>query len=219
MTNQSNTPWTETIIIYLRDRAAERWPAVKIAVGIKEEFGIEFTPNAVVGKARRENIQLIAHIWPEEAVRMLRDLASRGFSAPTIAQELNAKGFAYDRKHVRDKARSGGLTLVSSVAPKQRISPPVPQRMSTRQRLIEKRMSMVAQWVDYESDPIDTSHPATLIELKSHQCKWPLRRNDDGDRLFCGGFKLAGPYCTHHHDTSINQERISQHGSQTETVI
>jgi hypothetical protein len=215
--NASNTLWTPEAVEYVRKRAVERWSASRIAKGLKDDLGLEFSYNAVIGKADRENISLIAHIWPVEAAEMFRKLAGQGHSAPVIANKLQAAGFNLTRRNVSDKARTERIKLTPFLQERKPVPPP-PRPVTKKYQLIESRLVADADWADHESPPLPLSRPTTLLELKSHQCKWPLGRNDDGDRLFCGAFKLGGRYCTHHHATSI-PERMISNGQKEEQLV
>lgn len=227
--NAYTTPWTPEMVEYLRKRAAERWTSGRISDGLRERFGLVVSYNAVVGKAVREGIILLAHTWPEEATVIFRKMAAEGHCAPAIAKALQKAGFAFTRRAVRNKSLTEKMPLAAFIQTKSVAREPTPSalissRASMQQKinLREQRMAVAAELADHESDPLPSSRPVRLTELKGHQCKWPLRRNEDGDRMFCGAFKLGNtPYCTHHHDISYikDERKLPSHGPQEIHVI
>jgi len=228
--NAYTTPWTPEAVEYIRVHAAEpfRWTTGRISDGLRENLGFVASHNAVRGKANREGIQLIAHIWPAQATEIFHDGAKRGLCATAIAQELKAAGFVFTRRHVRDKSRVEKTPLAPMVKKKTfRQSVPaemIANRAATTQKLMlmQQHVATAAEWVDYDSDPLPSSVPTKLTDLKSYQCKWPLRRDVDGDRLFCGGFKLSGSYCSHHSRISYlppDERKILSNGPQEIHIV
>jgi hypothetical protein len=215
MGNQFTTTWSTEAVEYLRDKAEQRWSATEIADGLQNDLGFVITSNAVIGKAHRAGIKLSGFIWSDAMMKVLREKAAAGLHPNEIARELQQLGFNITRKQITDKAYRDKIKLVTS----KPSSPPAPPK-TMHQRIVEKRIAMAAEWVDHESDQLVSSRPCTLLELKGHQCKWPLRRNERGERMFCGAFKITGPnpdrpnpYCPTHLQLSIDSsERISSNG-------
>jgi|SRR5690348_11053992 len=215
--NAYTTPWTDEAVEYLRRRVAEGWTSGCISRGLRNDLGLIISASAVVGKTNRDGIELVANTWPEAAIEIMRRMAWNDASAPEIAKELQANGFTFTPRNVRDRARIAKIPLAAAI--RQRKKPSlerasakmISDRAATTQRLrlLQQRCDAAEAWEDRESDPLPSSHPANLIDLKSHQCKWPLGRNADGIRLFCGAFKLGKmSYCTHHHklSTTVKQQ-------------
>lgn len=213
--NAFTTPWTDGAVEYVRQRAADGWSASKIAAGLKEVHGLDVSYNAVIGKANRVGITLVAHIWPAEATEIFRDLALKGNCASDIARELQARGFNFTRRNCRDKGRSEKIILSTEV-PRR---PPTPKPTPMRLNPLSAGRMIACEWIDNDADPLPSSRPSTLVDLKSHQCKWPLSRNENGDRLFCGAFKMGkASYCTHHQNVAIMEERNLHRGQEEERL-
>lgn len=193
-----NSVWTDEAVAFLREKAKERWSADRISAALQQR-GIAVTRSSVAGKAIRENIALTCNVWPDEATTILHSMA--GSLAGEIAARLSTAGFFFTARNVSDKARRDGIRLrLAHAQPKTLTS-------TARQRLKEQRIVAAEAWAGIEFDPVPASKPVTLLDLKSHHCRWPLCRDGHGDRLFCGAFTLEGPYCEAHHHISIEERK------------
>lgn len=118
---------------------------------------------------------------------------------------LQQHGYHFERKQILRKASSLGLTVPRLRAASDRDALAV---HSSREQLKQIRIAASEVWANRPDDePLPGSHPITLIDLRFHHCRWPLGRDADSDRLFCGAGKMTGSrYCPTHFNLSRKQE-------------
>jgi GcrA cell cycle regulator len=147
------------------------------------------TRNAVIGKVHRlrtageikkDKPPLVAKLWRAEQIDKLIELWPT-MSARQIAVELHMS-----RRLVVDKAhqlRAQGLLK--------------------RRPKLRKQNGRHYVWQPKPEPPWPPSSaimcPCSLVELQSHQCKWPFGDPRQHDFYFCGAVRFAeGPYCRRH---------------------
>jgi GcrA cell cycle regulator len=122
-------------------------------------------------------------LWTEEREAALRKWHGLGLSGSAIAVQLGIS-----RNAVLGKIDRLGL---SSGEP--RSAKPVRQKPKVERK---RPWMPLPETVELPAMPAAPKNAITLLELKSHQCRWPF---GDGPILFCGGDAVDGkPYCAGH---------------------
>lgn len=170
--------------------------------------------------------------WTAERCGLLDKLWHEGKSATEIATELNC-GFSRNavigkitRMGRRDRAtgRKRGQRYLPNPdnpgLPRAAARPPAfgEARMEnprdTRHRLPSGALSPVEIPPDQFDMEIPKEQRRTLMELKPHDCRWPVGFPGTGSFYFCGALALNGqPYCpvhTHRSLISAAERRPSQ---------
>ena len=148
--------------------------------------------------------------WNDEQDEQLKKLTSEGLSASMIAARMpgnRSRNSIIGRQHRlrlmgkqtqrKKPARSGPIkpTDCKSMNHMAATSTHVPhlRSMEEKMRYAETSKSMRDT---SELDPL----MVPLLELESHQCRWPVNSPDNGEGfLFCGHKKQEGSsYCSHH---------------------
>lgn len=205
------TAWDEMAVNHLCDGAAAGLTASQIARALRDH-GYPFSRGAVVGKLERLDIRLgLKTAWCDEAIEILRRTAALG--AQAVQTELCERGYHFERKQITDKAHRLGITIPrskpSSLSPDD--SAAVPLR-AIKQRTKHADIATPEAWANRPDDaPLPDSAPVKLIDLRFHHCRWPLGRDAEGHRLFCGAHKISESYCQHHFNLSLKE---TTHGTQ-----
>lgn len=168
-------------------------------------------------------------VWSPEAIDILRELRTRGFSSGQISTEL-AKKF---RAPVSRSAVIGKLSRLGIEGPSRdaqrasakieraRLSPPkfkaakTPKERVSKDGISERR---VVDLIRVEKEKRAAAPPAVdpdamavapccLLDLRNASCRWPINRTaPTGETQFCNNAKLdAGPYCAGHAARAFNR--------------
>ncbi|MCC6598788.1 MAG: gcrA cell cycle regulator family protein [Alphaproteobacteria bacterium] len=123
--------------------------------------------------------------WTDERVALLKRLWCEGKTAAEIAKELGD----VSRNAVIGKAHR--LKLSNRVSPIQQNKKPVtPANKPQVQAAVPKTPKTPAQ---------DNRQGIPLIDLKPHECRWPIGDPKEAGFGFCSGAALVGlPYCSEH---------------------
>lgn len=157
--------------------------------------------------------------WDDEHVALLTQLWSEGLSAAKVAEAINRQfGTDYSRNAVVGKLDRLGLTGnrkgTTAAASKLHAA----QKRAARQQggKHAPRFTFARHEPAYifpaappprrsmrGAPPKPACPPITILDLRDNcTCKWPLERDEYGERLYCGGpVTAADPrrrYCDHH---------------------
>lgn len=206
--------WTDEAISVLLTKVAEGSSARQIATIL----GVGFSRASVISKAHRLGLTLVAtiNVWPDAATDYVRDRAAENWNSRAIAEGLNALGYSYNRKQVSDHARRHDIALAKAApADGDRHKTRQKPHTSSHQKVIEQRTAkaaVMAQQIVIDDLPIPASRPVKVADLTSKHCRWPINRDADGNRLFCGAHKIDGSsYCIHHFYTSNGMIKERKH--------
>lgn len=206
--------WNDTTVACLVDGAANG-RSVREIIGELEQLGYQFSRDMIIGKAHRMGLRLGCNMaWPPAAIECLQQMAANDATSGAITCELGRLGFTFSRKAVTDQARRRGIVLKKSKTGPAKATPSRSPHASTKAQLRQQRIAAAAEIAPLrlaDAQPLSSSQPVKLIELKSNHCRWPLHRDQDGDRLFCGAPKTFGSYCVHHFLISLGHERKPAH--------
>lgn len=136
--------------------------------------------------------------WNDETTSELRQMWSDGLTGTMICQEFqNKRGISPTRCAVMGKVcRSDGFAKRNRFVKAKRIVEKPRGKYKPRSKFVSifDRVSTPVP----DSPALAASNPGTLMELKSHDCRWPV----DGagaDALFCRDRKHENyPYCLAH---------------------
>jgi GcrA cell cycle regulator len=125
--------------------------------------------------------------WTDDRITLLKKLWTEGKTAAEIAKALGG----VTRNAVIGKAHR--LKLSNRVSPIQQNNKkvaPVPANKPQPQ-LVERKIQKPA--------PDDNRKRVPLIDLKAHDCRWPLGDPHEANFGFCGASQIPGlPYCAEH---------------------
>lgn len=147
--------------------------------------------------------------WTQEAVDTLTFLWLQKWSASQIAAVFCRDGCT--RNAVIGKVTRLGLCRTRRSLPLRPISvsAPRPQPFIKPRQLrpsviiaeAKKRAELpVAELPPEPAPAVAGDHPVTLFDRQGHQCCWPLGRNEDEHRLYCGAIRdlSSSDYCQDH---------------------
>jgi GcrA cell cycle regulator len=145
--------------------------------------------------------------WTEENTECLKALIARGFSAKAIADDLGVT-----RNAVIGKAHRLGLygfSYTKILAPRKRrrskdIRNPNGSPMQVSKGgngfnfgIARIDSKAIQEFTDLPAD--ESPDAVSLIDIESHQCRWPLNDPREPGFLFCGSGKIDGhSYCPRH---------------------
>lgn len=140
--------------------------------------------------------------WTTEERVILREMLFEGNSASIISEHPLLHSNGRTRSGVIAKIHRLGLNGTTALQPVIRKKPGRVARYSPK----PKPKPVVAP-----PQPILEGTWLTLMELKAHQCHWPMNNPPKGGKfLFCGSLKKAeSSYCHHHYECSIAQRETS----------
>jgi GcrA cell cycle regulator len=157
---------------------------------------------------RRDSRQCGPSPWTDERIEYVKVRWLRGVTARQIAREL---GGGVTKSAVLGKIHRLGIAQLSPNAWPRRW-----RRPAKKGRTVERPSSGIRQdqqwgrpiWVieakPYVDDPgtdadISPAQRRTLLELASHDCRWPVGDPSTAAFFFCGAEVLRGkPYCKAH---------------------
>ncbi len=126
--------------------------------------------------------------WTDENTQTLRELHRKGLTNDEIAKHINAPG----RSIVSGKIKSLGLPKRSEIDRSTRSS------IYAQRNSSPPRISKAARKPKNPDIQKSFGTPAPLIDLKPHQCLWPIN-DDKGRYIFCGAnHTTTKPYCPRH---------------------
>lgn len=178
----SFSEWTDARVELLRDRALVGFSASQIA---QELPG--FSRNAIIGKANRLGL-------------VLHGVRSNGWIAAAQRAGLPRPPSA-PRERTLKRSPAPQITPASlrPTEPGARKGRGVRQRSEKQGRLIERTL------VVSSDQPI--MRRLTIVDLGSHDCRWPLGDPASEDFAYCGSFANDGPYCPYHCGLAYNREQ------------
>jgi GcrA cell cycle regulator len=166
-----------------------------------------------LGQRRRESRQCGPSPWTDERIEYVKVRWLRGVTARQIAREL---GGGVTKSAVLGKIHRLGIAQLSPNAWPRRWRRRAKNGRHTFRRTVERPFSGIRPdqqwwrpiWVieakPYVDDPgkdadISPTQRRTLLELTSHDCRWPVGDPGTADFFFCGAEVLRGkPYCKAH---------------------
>ena len=154
--------------------------------------------------------------WTPEYIAAAAALLASGLTFTATTAALNARfGTAFTRNAVigklhrsklmppraglssatlhRDRAAGRGLSPVRRTA----FAPPLPRQARARV-VLPRAAALIVAAPPAEAISLEVLAATPLLDLRRHQCRWPLRRDDEGDWLFCPQGQHHGSYCAAH---------------------
>jgi len=166
-----------------------------------------------LAQPRRGSRQCGPSPWTDERIEYVKARWSRGVTARQIAREL---GGGVTKSAVLGKIHRLGIAELSPNAWPGRWRRGAKNGRHIFHRTVERPFSWIRQgqqslrpvWVieakPYVDDPgkdadISLAQRRSLLELASHDCRWPVGDPSTADFFFCGAEVLRGkPYCRAH---------------------
>jgi GcrA cell cycle regulator len=131
--------------------------------------------------------------WTPDTEQRLRDLAATDISARQIADEMGATS----RNAIIGKAHRLGVKIRGSARRSAALPKPVAcpvERRAAPKRPQEARKMMVVP----SPVPPPVCDPVRLVDIRAHQCRWPLGDPKEEAFRFCGA-PAERSFCPHHH--------------------
>lgn len=138
-----------------------------------------------------------AKLWTAERDALLRELASKGQTAPGIGELIGTsrQQVAYRAKQLRialepapDSARSGKSARMHAVPPKPRS----PEFERYGNGIPPERVLRI-----FSPGYLGQKARVGIFELEKHHCRFPI--NDRGTTRYCGRTRITGSsYCSDH---------------------
>jgi GcrA cell cycle regulator len=178
-----------------------------------------------LAERRRESRHYGPSSWTDERIEYVKARWSRGVTARQIAREL---GGGVTKSAVLGKIHRLGIAQLSPNACPRRWRRRAKNGRHIFHRTVERPFSGILPgqqwrrpvWVieakPYVDDPgkdadISLAQRRALLELASHDCRWPVGDPSTADFFFCGAEALQGkPYCKAH-DERARRSVIARH--------
>ena len=135
--------------------------------------------------------------WTPERIEQLRSCIGSGMTCSQIAAAIGVSRNAVIGKIHRlglSSGRPAGASARANCPPRARHS-----RGSTQRRLLRLAYARAPLDEILSGVVVISTHPCSLIDIDSHQCRWPIGDPASTDFLFCGNDAIAGfTYCLGH---------------------
>jgi GcrA cell cycle regulator len=173
---QRKSPWTETVVEFVKKHCALNYSAAQIAVELWTEFRMQVTRNAVIGIIHRKKLDGRPHgvrVNPPRAQRKRAAGQGNGHVPGSSVVALRA------RKARLTNRGSGGFTV-------DEIADPVPLEIN-----------------DTADTEIPAAQRRTIFTLTNTTCRWPVGDPQSAEFFFCGSADGVDcdanrPYCALH---------------------
>ena len=138
--------------------------------------------------------------WDDESVIKAKQMWADGASASEIAVVIGRSCNAVIGKILRNKWQSPNSWAYSASPTKKN-----PRKRRPRSKAPSLVPLIADAFVSYAN-----AGPKSIVELGSHECRWPLGATHEPPTLFCGGVTcmrldgVSSPYCAEHHAIAYN---------------
>jgi GcrA cell cycle regulator len=135
--------------------------------------------------------------WTAERIEALRACVERGMTCSQIAAAIGVSRNAVIGKIHRlglSSGRPAGAATRATCPPRARHS-----RGPTQRRLLRLAYAHAPLEEIMSDIAVVSTHPCSLIDIDTHQCRWPIGDPAASNFLFCGNDAIAGfAYCVGH---------------------
>jgi GcrA cell cycle regulator len=135
--------------------------------------------------------------WTPERIEQLRSCVGSGMTCSQIAAAIGVSRNAVIGKIHRlglSSGRPAGAGARANCPPRARHP-----RGPTQRRLLRLAYAQAPLDEIMSSIAVISTHPCTLMDIDTHQCRWPIGDPASTHFLFCGNDAIAGlTYCVGH---------------------
>jgi len=135
--------------------------------------------------------------WTSERIEQLRSCVESGMTCSQIAAAIGVSRNAVIGKIHRlglSSGRPAGAGSRANCPPRVRHP-----RGPTQRRLLRLAYARAPLDEIMSSMVVISTHPCSLIDIDTHQCRWPIGDPASASFLFCGNDAIAGfTYCVGH---------------------
>jgi len=135
--------------------------------------------------------------WTPERIEQLRSCIGSGMTCSQIAAAIGVSRNAVIGKIHRlglSSGRPAGASARANCPPRARHS-----RGPTQRRLLRLAYARAPLDEILSGVVVISTHPCSLIDIDTHQCRWPIGDPASTNFLFCGNDAIAGfTYCLGH---------------------
>ena len=158
---------------------------------------VDPAPLAPAGKSIAPSNATSTLTWTPERIEQLRSCVDSGMTCSQIAAAIGVSRNAVIGKIHRlgiSSGRPAGAGARANCPPRARHS-----RGPTQRRLLRLAYARAPLDEILSGMVVISTHPCSLIEIDTHQCRWPIGDPGSTNFLFCGNDSIAGfTYCLGH---------------------